>query len=1014
MTHATTSRGCFQSFRSPRAAALKRRAAVISMAVALAVPCLVAPKASVAGGPIGFDVLPMVAMAQDAAGQDQPPPEQQAEQQAEARRHYVAGIQAYQNGDFPTARTELEQARQMGYVPALFEDNIDTVLERITQREAAMRETEAQQQQQQQQTEMERQAQERATTQAQGQQRSMELYVQGMEAELAGDVTLARTLYTQALELDANNQQAQARLAELDRRTAPVAGQPPEQDRMAEFARTQQLQRELITFQFDQAMSQATAALAGQQFSEARAALQRARAARDQNPGIFTQEVLASFDAQMAELSTQINTAETTYEISRLTEEQMKADVSAQERLRAAEVQRRETIARLKADAMRAVENRDYKAALDLTNQILTIDPDNEYATGAKPLIYDRVLLQQQKQYMDEYHNERARTFTDAQEKRIPYADIMRFPSDWPDLTVKRDRFVAEEQGEQQEDAELIALLERPIGVPLEFDQVPLDDVIGFLRNITQATFFVNYQAMEFEGVDRNSEVTLALEGSVSLRKALTLILDQLGGGFAELGFDVNEGVIEISTKDDLARNVVLAVLDIRDLTAPIPDFVGPGLGGGGGGGGGGGLGGGGGGLGGGGGGLGGGGGGIGGGGGGGGLAGAGGGGGGGLGGGGGGGGLGGGGAGGGGTGASGATREEQTERIIDIIQETVATDSWRDNGGDVGALEEYNGQLIVTQTSENMREVVSLLGKLRETRAIQVNVEARFLTVQRNFLEEVGVDFDFVFNFEDPPTAGEDGFGPIAVNQNSAGFTNAGTLVTGVPGNLSESAVNPMLGTQFTAFLDNFRASILLRATQMRNDVHALTAPNLTLFNGQRAFVQVSTNQTYVAQLTPIVAAGAVGYQPTPGTVFSGVVLDVQATVTADRRYVTMTVVPVLSRIASIATLDFQTTVVPIEGGTPTLVSAPLQLPEVEITQIATTVTVPDKGTLLLGGQTLTGEIVHEAGVPVLSKIPFLKRLFSNRSFAKDEQVLLILIKPTIIISREIEEETFPLLAPA
>ena len=65
----------------------------------------------------------------------------------------------------------------------------------------------------------------------------------------------------------------------------------------------------------------------------------------------------------------------------------------------------------------------------------------------------------------------------------------------------------------------------------------------------------------------------------------------------------------------------------------------------------------------------------------------------------------------------------------------------------------------------------------------------------------------------------------------------------------------------------------------------------------------------------------------------------------------------------------------------------------------------------LLLGGTTISGEIEREAGVPVLSEIPFLKRAFTNRSYAKDEQVLLILVKPTIIIQREIEQQSFPLL---
>ena len=37
---------------------------------------------------------------------------------------------------------------------------------------------------------------------------------------------------------------------------------------------------------------------------------------------------------------------------------------------------------------------------------------------------------------------------------------------------------------------------------------------------------------------------------------------------------------------------------------------------------------------------------------------------------------------------------------------------------------------------------------------------------------------------------------------------------------------------------------------------------------------------------------------------------------------------------------------------------------------------------------------------------------MFTNRSTAKDELVLLILVKPTIIIQKEVEQKQFPLLS--
>jgi type II secretory pathway component GspD/PulD (secretin) len=65
----------------------------------------------------------------------------------------------------------------------------------------------------------------------------------------------------------------------------------------------------------------------------------------------------------------------------------------------------------------------------------------------------------------------------------------------------------------------------------------------------------------------------------------------------------------------------------------------------------------------------------------------------------------------------------------------------------------------------------------------------------------------------------------------------------------------------------------------------------------------------------------------------------------------------------------------------------------------------VPDGGTLLIGGQKLSGEVEREMGVPVISKIPVVNRAFTNKGKIRDEQTLLILIKPKIILLEEGEE---------
>jgi general secretion pathway protein D len=80
--------------------------------------------------------------------------------------------------------------------------------------------------------------------------------------------------------------------------------------------------------------------------------------------------------------------------------------------------------------------------------------------------------------------------------------------------------------------------------------------------------------------------------------------------------------------------------------------------------------------------------------------------------------------------------------------------------------------------------------------------------------------------------------------------------------------------------------------------------------------------------------------------------------------------------------------------------------LPQIIVQDYKTTVSVPDGGTLLLGGTRKYTETEAETGVPVLSKIPILKRLFNNRASLRSAKNLLVLIRPKIIIQSEEEDK--------
>jgi type II secretory pathway component GspD/PulD (secretin) len=81
------------------------------------------------------------------------------------------------------------------------------------------------------------------------------------------------------------------------------------------------------------------------------------------------------------------------------------------------------------------------------------------------------------------------------------------------------------------------------------------------------------------------------------------------------------------------------------------------------------------------------------------------------------------------------------------------------------------------------------------------------------------------------------------------------------------------------------------------------------------------------------------------------------------------------------------------------------IQQPVVNTINITTTVSVPDGGTVVMGGLKRLSESRSEYGPPILSKIPYINRLFKNVGYGRSSESLLIMVTPRIIIQEE--EET-------
>lgn len=800
----------------------------------------------------------------------------------------------------------------------------------------------------------------------------------GRDAEAKGQTRLAQQHYQEAARLDPSNAQAKAAVESIRTKVGQDASPKSVLETQLESGR---LIAAASVAEFRELLNRAESLRVSGNFVQASEAISQAKVTLDRNERSLP-------PSQYRALREEANTA-----AARIFDEQRKAEAKQQQTIEA--IRQQEAI-KSREDALRAQDEEvqrllrralelrrelKYDQCLELINQALFLSPNNAAAQAMKEMVEEARLLTEARRLLGQRAMEVAGQANENIKAMIPYNELMVFPPDWPQLTFTRLRDLAEGTAESKRNQVVAERLTNPIRT-VDLQSNRLVNVIEFLKSATGQNFFVNWNALQQVGIEQDTPITLQLE-NVPAELVLRLVLQQLPATDETnpVSYSIIEGVINISTRRDLTRTTDTRVYDIRDLLhridpvedAPRFDLTsalesGSGSSGSG-----------------------------------------------------------------GGSGSTTSifddqsssrrdTSADRTKLIEDIsilIQDTVGRqEEWASAGGDVSSLRELNGNLIVKTTPENHRGVVELLGKLRETRAMQISVEARFLLVDQNFLEEINVDLDVQFN--DPGGS----FGPIRLSQSSAQL--AGRQSTGVGGSFGGTATDnigafvPNRGFNNTgrsfdlgiSYIDDIQVNLLINATQANRRSISLTAPRVTFINGQEAYVTIARQISFISDLEPI--SGGDGFDPTLSVVQSGATLFVRGTISADRRYVTLSLRPSLANVLQpIRTIPQTATVTNDTGGdTPNpdpVLEAYIEAPELELIEVETTVSVPDRGTLLLGGQRVVGEIEVEAGVPVLSKIPLLNRLTTNRSMTKDERTLLILVKPTIIIQNEEEDQLFP-----
>jgi general secretion pathway protein D len=375
------------------------------------------------------------------------------------------------------------------------------------------------------------------------------------------------------------------------------------------------------------------------------------------------------------------------------------------------------------------------------------------------------------------------------------------------------------------------------------------------------------------------------------------------------------------------------------------------------------------------------------------------------------------------------------------MIRARVKPESWDPALGT--SIEERFGKLVVMQRPEIHQLIEQLLANFRATQKIMINIEARFLMIREAYLEDVGVEFQGLDpnilqgNFGDiqrigaptgllqpqqsgavdstPPNAPFPGFVSPLQRVMGGSLSEVGSVVNHVvnffnndPDTISGNDTNNViqqggLSGQVTIF-NNTQMQAFIKALAVHEDSSLLMAPRLTVFNTQRANMFMARQQSYVATYE----ISGDSYDPIVQQFLVGVVLDVKPTVSSDRRYVTMELRPTETELVSFVTRQIDSFSVNSGANINILIqlSFPIQFPELLIRRVRTTATVPDGGIILLGGLYRNVKFHAENGVPFLSDLPIVGRLFRWNSVDNARSNLAILVSPRIILFNEEEEK--------
>jgi MSHA type pilus biogenesis protein MshL len=273
------------------------------------------------------------------------------------------------------------------------------------------------------------------------------------------------------------------------------------------------------------------------------------------------------------------------------------------------------------------------------------------------------------------------------------------------------------------------------------------------------------------------------------------------------------------------------------------------------------------------------------------------------------------------------------------------------------------SGLINVTAMPDKLVQVEKFINDFQSSVLRQVLIEAKIVEVSLSNKFQYGLDWNVI-------SSG----GKYGLNVSS----DPSVQTTGNAGNVTFKLTGGT--TQINA---------VLTALSSQGNVSVLSNEKTSALNNQRAIFNVTTDQIYFSVTrTPLFNSngGVISFQSSisPQEISVGVVLDVLPQISADN-VLTMDIRPAVTNVDHVETIT-------LSDGTTT--SAPV----IARREGDTIARLRAGETMIIGGLVQTTKNSTKSGVPVLSQIPLLGRMFTHVNNSESRSELVIFLTPTVI----------------